>query len=130
MKAGNIAMLVQRRLDSGEFQSAEIISGNPDVLVPKTQEKTSDAAYVYDVRAARKEFEGYICSREWTEAEKEMIPVFPEDMPVPDEVARIARREDAVFFVKRMRSSRTDCSFIMLSPPFQLQSACFRLSSA
>ena len=51
-----------------------------------------DAACVYDVRAARKEFEGYICSREWTEAEKEMIPVFPEDMPVPDEVARIARR--------------------------------------
>ena len=92
MKAGNIAMLVQRRLDSGEFQSAEIISGNPDILVPKTREKTSDAAYVYDVRAARKEFEGYICSREWTEAEKEMIPVFPEDMPVPDEVARIARR--------------------------------------
>ena len=92
MKAGNIAMLVQRRLESGEFQSAEVIAGNPDLLVPPNVKAAAAAVGAYDVAAAKKEFEDYIRSRQWSPEEEDMIPVFPDDMPVPEEVTKIARR--------------------------------------
>ena len=92
MKAGNIAMLVQRRLESGEFQSADVIAGNPDLLVPPSVKATASNAGAYDIAAAKKEFDEYIRSRQWPPEEEDMIPVFPDDMPVPEEVVKIARR--------------------------------------
>ena len=45
-----------------------------------------------DIASAKAEFADYAASRVWTAEEEDLIPVFPEEMPVPAEVMTFARR--------------------------------------
>jgi len=91
LKNGNISLLTTRRIDANEFASAEVFCGNPDILVPAGLSNAA-ATGKMDIASAKAEFAGYTSGREWTKEEKAMIPVFPDDMPVPSEVMTIARR--------------------------------------
>ncbi len=91
LKNGNISLLTTRRIDANEFASAEVICGKPDILVPM-EAIASAAAGNANVAAAKAEFADYANSRIWTEDEEDMIPAFPDDMPVPAEVMTFARR--------------------------------------
>lgn len=91
LKNGNISLLTTRRIEANEFASADVVCGNPDILVPASASvNTCDGKL--DVAAAKAEFSDYASSREWTEEEENMIPSFPDDMPVPAEVLTFARR--------------------------------------
>ena len=92
LKNGNISLLKARRIEANEFASAEIICGNPDLLVPSTGSSGSAQMGRMDIATAKKEFQSYSDTRSWTSEELEMIPEFPDSMPVPDEVMTFARR--------------------------------------
>ena len=68
-----------------------MVCGNPYILVPASSPVNATAGS-YDIAAAKAEFSSFADSRSWTAEEESMIPVFPEDMPVPDEVMTFARR--------------------------------------
>ena len=87
---GNISLLTSRRIASGEYASTEVLFGRPDLFVP--QADGPQAIQEMTIAAARAEFAEYIASRSWTEEEKAMIPVYPDNMPVPPEVMTFARR--------------------------------------
>ena len=91
LKNGNISLLTTRRIDANEFASAEVICGNPDILVPAGVPMTATAGK-NDIASAKAEFADYAASRVWTAEEEDLIPVFPEEMPVPAEVMTFARR--------------------------------------
>ena len=91
LKNGNISLLTTRRIDANEFASAEVVCGNPDILVSASTSAASSNR-VNDIAAAKAEFAAYAAGRTWTAEEEGMIPSFPEDMPVPAEVMTFARR--------------------------------------
>lgn len=91
LKNGNISLLTTRRIEANEFASADVICGNPDILVPASSPVNAKAGS-YDIAAAKAEFSSFADSRSWTAEEESMIPVFPENMPVPAEVMTFARR--------------------------------------
>ena len=91
LKAGNIDLFTSRRIDGQEFASCDIICGNPDLLVP-AQNTGKQVQNTGDIAAAKAEFIDYTSTRTWTPEEEAMIPVFPDDMPVPPEVMTFARR--------------------------------------
>lgn len=91
MNNGNVTLLTTRRLDAKEFASAEVVCGNPDILVP-TATATTTTNSANDIAAAKAEFQDYINSKQWSPEEEAMIPVFPDDMAVPPEVMTFARR--------------------------------------
>ncbi len=89
---GNISMFKSRRIEAEEFANTEIVCGHPDFLAPVTVQTGSTNTAAMNVAAAKKEFESYSSTRTWTTEEEELIPSFPDDMPVPDEVLTFARR--------------------------------------
>ena len=91
LKNGNISLLTTRRIEANEFASADVACGNPYILVPASSPVNATAGS-YDIAAAKAEFSSFADSRSWTAEEESMIPVFPEDMPVPAEVMTFARR--------------------------------------
>ena len=91
LKNGNISLLTTRRIEANEFASADVVCGNPYILVPASSPVNATAGS-YDIAAAKAEFSSFADSRSWTAEEESMIPVFPEDMPVPAEVMTFARR--------------------------------------
>ena len=91
LKAGNIDLFTSKRIDGEEFASCDIVCGNPDLLVP-VQNTGKVVQSTGDIAAAKAEFIDYTSTRTWTPEEEAMIPVFPEDMPVPPEVMTFARR--------------------------------------
>lgn len=91
LKNGNIDLLIARRIDAGEYSSCDVICGKPDILVPD-QAVGTPLLTQRDVAAAKSEFAAYASARTWTPEEEAMIPAFPDDMPVPEEVMTFARR--------------------------------------
>ena len=91
LKNGNISLLTTRRIEANEFASADVVCGNPYILVPASSPVNATAGS-YDIAAAKAEFSSFADSRSWTAEEESMIPVFPKDMPVPAEVMTFARR--------------------------------------
>ena len=90
--SGSISLFTQRRVSTNEFASAEVISGRLDLLVPVQNNPIQANVNEGTIGAAKIEFSAYTASRMWTDEEEAMIPVFPDDMPVPPEVMTFARR--------------------------------------
>lgn len=73
------------------FSGATVISTDPslDWRYAKSNGATDSTGGKVPFGAARKQYSGFMAHRNWTPAEKALIPVFPEDMPVPEWVLRI-----------------------------------------
>lgn len=86
---GNIDMLSKRTISSGSL-NGDVIYGTPDILVgnSKKNKKTKKLT----VESAKKEFASFINSHNWSDEEKMLIPQFPDDFPIPPEVAKMAKR--------------------------------------
>lgn len=86
---GNIDMLSKRTISSGSL-NGEVIYGTPDILVgnSKKNKKTKKLT----VESAKKEFASFINSHNWSDEERMLIPQFPDDFPIPPEVAKMAKR--------------------------------------
>ena len=69
LKNGNISLLTTRRIDANEFASAEVICGNPDILVPASA-PAAKAEGKNDIASAKTEFAAYAASRTWTAPSK------------------------------------------------------------
>lgn len=86
---GNIDMLSKRTISSGSL-NGDVIYGTPDILVgnSKKNKKTKKLT----VESAKKEFASFINSHNWSDEERMLIPQFPDDFPIPPEVAKMAKR--------------------------------------
>lgn len=86
---GNIDMLSKRTISSGSL-NGDVIYGTPDILVgnSKKNKKTKKLT----VESAKKEFASFINSHNWSDDERMLIPQFPDDFPIPPEVAKMAKR--------------------------------------
>lgn len=86
---GNIDMLSKRTISSGSL-NGDVIYGTPDILVgnSKKNKKTKKLT----VESAKKEFASFINSHNWRDEERMLIPQFPDDFPIPPEVAKMAKR--------------------------------------
>lgn len=86
---GNIDMLSKRTISSGSL-NGDVIYGTPDILVGNS--KKNKKAKKLTVESAKKEFAFFINSHNWSDEEKMLIPQFPDDFPIPPEVAKMAKR--------------------------------------
>lgn len=86
---GNIDMLSKRTISSGSL-NGEVIYGTPDILVGNS--KKNKKAKKLIVESAKKEFASFINSHNWSDEERMLIPQFPDDFPIPPEVAKMAKR--------------------------------------
>lgn len=86
---GNIDMLSKRTISSGSL-NGEVIYGTPDILVGNS--KKNKKAKKLTVESAKKEFASFINSHNWSDEERMLIPQFPDDFPIPPEVAKMAKR--------------------------------------
>ena len=86
---GNIDMLSKRTISSGSL-NGDVIYGTPDILVGNS--KKNKKAKKLTVESAKKEFASFINSHNWSDEEKMLIPQFPDDFPIPPEVAKMAKR--------------------------------------
>lgn len=86
---GNIDMLSKRTISSGSL-NGDVIYGTPDILVGNS--KKNKKAKKLTVESAKKEFASFINSHNWSDEERMLIPQFPDDFPIPPEVAKMAKR--------------------------------------
>lgn len=81
-------------LDKG-FTGAVMACSNPNVAFryAKSNGRNDNGdANVVTIAEARAQFASFSAHRQWSTAEKMMIPTFPEDMPVMPETIRMAKR--------------------------------------
>ena len=78
---GNIDMLSKRTISSGSL-NGDVIYGTPDILVGNSKKN----------KKTKKEFASFINSHNWSDEERMLIPQFPDDFPIPPEVAKMAKR--------------------------------------
>lgn len=86
---GNIDMLSKRTISSGSL-NGDVMYGIPDILVGNS--KKNKEAKKLTVESAKKEFASFINSHNWSDEERMLIPQFPDDFPIPPEVAKMAKR--------------------------------------
>lgn len=86
---GNIDMLSKRTISSGSL-NGDVIYGTPDILVGNS--KKNKKVKKLTVESAKKEFASFINSHNWSDEERMLIPQFPDDFPIPPEVAKMAKR--------------------------------------
>lgn len=85
---GNIDLLPKTTVNSGAFNGI-CIKGQPDLLLGGKKQRKSR---VLTMKEAKKEFESFANTHSWTDEEKELIPTFPDDFPVPAESVKMAKK--------------------------------------
>lgn len=88
MPGGNVDLLPWSKIEAGAL-TGEVLCGNPNGIVV---EKSSGNALRTTVAKAKAMFAGYTSGLEWTEEERQYIPQYPDDFPVPEETMIFASR--------------------------------------
>lgn len=89
----NIDVIPQTIIDFGVNDDSQYFSGTPKFWgATTTTRKRKTTKKNQTIASAKSEFSDVFGKREWTDAEREMIPVFPDDFPVPETVMKMARR--------------------------------------
>lgn len=101
----NIDLLAQQSVTLGSLNGA-VLCGNPKILAGDSGIIRPNGRQL-TFAEAKTEFNGFASSRTWTAEERALIPVFPEDYPVPDEALKIAR-----FYVKTRKDRRPMNNFM------------------
>lgn len=94
---GSLPVLNFDEIMSGNYSGAEVVAGNPKYLINggtgaargKSRRKSGDT-----IEAVKNmpEIAAYVATRNnWSDEEREWIPSFPDDMPVPAEVVECAK---------------------------------------
>ena len=83
----NIDMLVKQSVALGSL-AGTVIFGQPEVLMANT--KPANASKLITFSAAKKKYQSFAQTHQWTEQERQLIPVFPDDYMVPEEALKIA----------------------------------------
>lgn len=90
VRGGAIDLLKAERINGKEFDTAVTICGKPEILGQKSAvTKTRGMVTVADAKAMAAD---YVATLNWSEKERELIPVFPDDTEVPEEVVKILDR--------------------------------------
>jgi len=90
---GTLSMLTRSQIDA---MTGTVVDGKPRVL--KIQKPS---AVTMTMAEAKQEFSAFASRFQWTPSEQAMIPVLSEDMVVPEEAMKIARRFVATWNDKR-----------------------------
>ena len=88
MTGGNVELLTAQVVDVGAL-NGKVICGEPKVL---SQRKSSAPTGTMQFSDAMTEFSDWRKRRTWSEAERALIPTFPDDFPVMPETLKICRR--------------------------------------
>ena len=102
---GNIDLLAKTTVSAGTF-AGETLAGNPDILLGNSGKKRAKSSKM-TIKDAKKEFLAFAKTHTWTDSEKDLIPSFPDDFPVPPEALRMARR-----YVGTKDDIRPMCNFM------------------
>lgn len=91
---GDITKLDARALFSGAF-SGKVVCGDPQVIqqIPAAKKTKKQKGETVSQVKELPEVRSYVAQKccRWTDEERELIPSFPEDMLVPEEVVQCAR---------------------------------------
>lgn len=93
---GNLPRLDVDSILSGKYAGAEVWAGDPKYLMSagsgtKRKKERKKGPTIQSVRELP-EIQAYVAARNnWTDEEREWIPQYPEDTPVPDEVVECAK---------------------------------------
>lgn len=82
----NIDMLVRQSVELGSL-AGEVVCGVPRFLMGGAAVVPSKSLSFAE---AKKKFQAFARTHRWTDRERELIPVFPDDYKVPDEAIKIA----------------------------------------
>ena len=90
IRGGSIALLEAKEITSEAFCTASVVCGTPEILVhAKKAVGINGKSTIAD---AKKLAADYVATLNWSEKEKDLIPVFPDEMEVPEEVMTILER--------------------------------------
>ncbi len=95
IRAGAISLLTDRRLSSNEFSTGTVVCGNPVILTGSSTGSTTGSGKSFNrhtVAVAKALAEPYTATLKWTAEEEMMIPEYPDDTEVPEEVMTILNR--------------------------------------
>lgn len=93
INTGAINPLKSKRIDSGEFSSAKLLVGKPDILQPSsTAGSATVSAAANTVGAAKALVKPYTDTLQWSAEEELLIPQFDDATEVPPEVMTICKR--------------------------------------
>ncbi|MCR5665949.1 MAG: hypothetical protein K6G01_03905 [Eubacterium sp.] len=88
-KGGNIALLEEKTIELGGLCYNKVLAGCPTILA---EDQATSANENLTVAQAKAEFAEFSSKFNWSEAERDLIPVFDDDFAVPVETLKIARR--------------------------------------
>lgn len=87
--SGNIDVLTKDVVTMGAL-AGNVVCGNPVILMGSS--RAASACQAMTLAEAKSEFYEFAKSHSWSDEERSLIPVFPDDYPVPPEAIKIARR--------------------------------------
>lgn len=90
LTAGNIDLLPDKTVMTGSL-SGTTVCGMPKILAGGSGKAKSSQKRL-TMKEAKIEFQAWASQQNWTEEEVDLIPVFPDDYPVPPEAIKIAKR--------------------------------------
>lgn len=104
-KNGCIEMLTEESIHTGGMCYNQVICGCPRVFCENDSKEKQGRSVT--VREAKEEFADFSSGFLWTEEEKQWIPVYEDDFPVPVETLRMARR-----YVRSLKETRPMVNFM------------------
>lgn len=92
VKREGIDLLNADRVNDGEFTTGDVLCGDPDILKPAGSKSSTSMTETMTVKEAKEAVKEYTDTLHWTPEEEELIPVFPDDTPVPPEISKVISR--------------------------------------
>ena len=89
-KSGAIALLGEQTVSLGGMRYNKVLCGTPVLLLHSAAPAGGKAAVT--VAEAKEMFHAFSSQFQWTQEELDLIPVFDERFPVPEETMKLARR--------------------------------------
>ncbi len=83
----NIDMLVKQAVEFGSL-AGTVMFGTPQILMGSVSIVPQGRSLTF--AAAKKKYQAFAKTHQWTEQERQLIPVFPDDYMVPEEALKIA----------------------------------------